>query len=154
MTQKRPLFLLDENLNRLAKWLRALGYDVSVYKKINTNKQIQLAIKERRILLTRDKKKALSKLKFHRVLIKSQNHFLQLQEIRELLDFQKELIFTRCLNCNKLLFAIEKTKIKGLVPQFIYNNFEDFKVCRRCGKIYWQGSHFAEMKKVIEKIFL
>ncbi|MCF7794205.1 MAG: Mut7-C RNAse domain-containing protein [Candidatus Cloacimonetes bacterium] len=153
MTQLKPRFLLDENLNRLAKWLRMLGYDAAVYKRISVQKQINLAIKERRLILTRNRKTAKSALKFNRVLIAEDNHIKQLQEIIDMIRYDEDLIFSRCLDCNKLLFDIDKKKIEELVPEYVFKNFHEFKVCRRCGRIFWQGSHFDDMKNKLLQLF-
>lgn len=153
MTHSQPRFLLDENLNRLAKWLRLLGYDAAVYKAISRQKQIHLANKEFRILLTRDKKTAKSKLDFHRIYIKSDDHIKQLKEIRNILQLDEDLTFSRCLECNKVLFEIRKAKIRDLVPPFIFDSFNEFKLCRRCGKIFWKGSHYKAMQQKLTEIF-
>ncbi|MDO9578196.1 MAG: Mut7-C RNAse domain-containing protein [Candidatus Cloacimonadales bacterium] len=153
MLALKPKFLLSENLNRLAKWLRLLGYDAAIYKAISTDKMINLANKERRILLTRSNKIAVRKEKFSRILIKSEFHTEQLKEIRSYLVFSREHIFTRCLICNKILFAISRDKVWNLVPEFVLNSIKEYKVCRKCGKIYWPGSHYKNMLEVLRNIF-
>ncbi len=150
----KPKFLLTENLNRLAKWLRMLGYDAAIYKSISFHNMIRLAVKERRIILTRSTKQAKSNLKFSRILIKADNHLQQLKELKEVISFNEHYIFLRCLLCNKLLIEIAKEKIKDLVPEFIYENQTDFKVCRKCGKIYWQGTHYKAMLAEIKNTLL
>jgi len=72
--EKRPKFLLAENLGKLAKWLRFLGYDAALYRKISLDNMIRIANKDNRIILTRSKKVAKNKRKFKRILIKSENH--------------------------------------------------------------------------------
>ena len=149
----KPKFLLTENLNRLSKWLRMLGYDATIYKSISLSNMIRLAVKERRIILTRSAKQAKSNLKFSRILIKSDNHFKQIKELKEIITFNEQYTFSRCLVCNKQLYGISKEKVKDLVPEFIYENQADFKVCRKCGKIYWQGTHYKVMLEVLKNIF-
>lgn len=153
MLPLKPRFLLSENLNRLAKWLRLLGYDAAIYKAISTDNMINLANKERRILLTRSNKIAVRKEKFSRVLIKSEFHLEQLKELCNYLIFSEEHVFTRCLICNKILFDISRDKIRNLVPEVVLNSINLYKVCRKCGKIYWQGTHYKSMLEMLEKIF-
>ncbi|HPR18649.1 MAG TPA: Mut7-C RNAse domain-containing protein [Candidatus Cloacimonadota bacterium] len=148
----RPRFLLTENLNKLARFLRMLGYDAVVYKSISSQKMIDLASKERRILLTRSHKTAKSKIHFSRILIKSVMPAKQLQEIASYLEIEDNYLFTRCLNCNKHLFEIEKQKISDLVPDPVFQSFDEFTVCRSCGKIYWKGTHYTDMKKQLAEI--
>ena len=150
----KPKFLLAENLNRLAKWLRMLGYDTAIYKSISFSNMIRLAVKERRIILTRSKKQAKSKLKFSRILIKTDNHLQQILELNEIISFNVKYIFSRCLLCNKQLSDIKKESFKELIPEFIYENHTDFKICRKCGKIYWQGTHYKSMLVELKKLLL
>lgn len=148
----KPKFLLDENLNRLAKWLRMLGYDAAVYKSINIHNKIRLVNRERRIYLTRDKTLAKKKEKFTRVLIKSEKHLEQLKEILDYISYNEEFVFTRCIDCNRILYDISKGKIKELIPPFVLENHSHFKVCRKCGKVFWMGTHYQEMKKELKNI--
>ena len=93
MIEKRPKFLLDEILSKLAKWLRILGYDGVIYKSISIEKKIAICIKERRIFLTRNKKIAGRKESFSRSFITSDNYERQLQEISDLLNLNEDLLF-------------------------------------------------------------
>ncbi|MBC8386041.1 MAG: Mut7-C RNAse domain-containing protein [Candidatus Cloacimonetes bacterium] len=146
-------FILSENLNRLAKWLRILGYDAVLYKSVHFNTMVRLAIKENRIFLTRSKKIVNSSLKFSRLLIKSDDHSEQLNELSELLEYKEEEIFSRCILCNKELYEIQKEKISHLIPKFVYETYSEFKICRKCGRIFWRGTHYQEMKNRLEKLF-
>ena len=130
-----------------------LGYDAAVYKSISIDKMIHLVGKEKRVLLTRSKQISSRKEKFSRVLIQSEFHIDQLKELRSYLKLNEEYLFTRCINCNKILYDISKDKIKDLIPEFIFNLIDEYKICRKCGKIFWQGSHYEDMLKVLNKIF-
>lgn len=149
----KPKFMLPENLNKLAKWLRVLGYDAMVVRKISMANMIRMANRDRRIILTRAHKFAYSPHRFRRHLIVSEDHLQQLEEILDLVDYNETELFTRCLECNRLLNSIEKSKIKQYVPYFIYENHDEFLYCRNCGKIYWPGTHYQNMKKKLEDIF-
>jgi len=149
----KPKFILTEDLGRLTKWLRMLGYDAEVYKSASFFTIIRLAKKERRIFITRSKKDLKSNQKISRVLIKSENYLEQLQEMKDYISFKDEHIFTRCLICNKSLFDISKKKIIDLIPEYIYQNHKDFKVCRKCGKIYWKGTHHKDMMNELRELF-
>ena len=152
MSENRKKFLLDGNLGRLAKWLRMLGYDVAVYKSISIEKKISLCTKERRIFLTRSNKIAKRKESFSRILIKAEKYDEQLQEISQLLELNSERLFSRCLKCNYRLQDILAEKIDGLVPESVMHNFSEFKICRKCGKIYWRGSHYDAMKSKLKNL--
>jgi len=146
-------FILAENLNKLARWLRLLGYDAVLYKSISFDNMIRIACKDRRILLTRSKKQSRSKKHFARHLIKEENHIEQLKEIKHLLVYDQERIFSRCMYCNKILYEIDKDKIRDKVPDYVWQNQDRFRVCRKCGRIYWLGTHTATIKKDLDKLF-
>ncbi|MCD4796516.1 MAG: Mut7-C RNAse domain-containing protein [Candidatus Cloacimonetes bacterium] len=150
MVLRKPNFLLDENLNRLAKWLRLLGYDAAVYKSISFHNAIRLANREHRIFLTRSRKLATSNQKFSRRLIMSVDHRDQLKELNDIVTVKEEYLFSRCILCNKKLFDISKEKIKELIPEFVYESLDEFKLCRKCGRIFWKGSHYKAIKKELK----
>jgi len=153
VSKKRPKFLLAENLGRLAKWLRILGYDAAIFPKISLHNRIRIAENDKRILLTRDKKEAKSKLKFRRVLIKSDDYLQQLREMKNLITFNEKYLFSRCSECNKPLAEIDKEKIKSQIPEYIYQSQNEFKICHFCGKIYWKGTHSELMLEKLKTIF-
>jgi len=153
MSEIPARFILTENLNRLAKWLRLLGYDAVLYKSISFHDLKRIAAKDRRIILTRDRKHLKIANTDKIILVKSVNHLEQLEEIKNFLSLQEEKLFTRCMLCNKLLYPISEDKIEKMVPEYIYKNHSDFKICRKCGKIYWQGTHYQKMLKTINEIF-
>src|SRR5436309_14843775 len=51
----KPRFLADCNVGRLARWLRALGYDASYHARIDDSELVREAAAENRVLLTRDR---------------------------------------------------------------------------------------------------
>lgn len=152
MTENRKKFLLDENLGKLAKWLRMLGYDAVVYKSISLEKKIYLCNKERRVFLTRSNKIAKRNENFSRILIRTEKYDKQLQEIQDLIELEDVILFSRCLECNSKLRKVQVEKIEDLVPENVRYNFSDFKICRKCGKIYWNGSHYEAMKSKLKNL--
>ena len=152
MAENRKKFLLDENLAKLAKWLRMLGYDVAIYRSINNEKKISLCNKERRVYLTRSNKIAKRKEIFSRMLIRTEKYDEQLLEMSHLLEFNNKMLSSRCLVCNDKLQKIQVEKIKDLIPKYVTDNFSDFKICRKCGKIFWNGSHYATMKSKLKNL--
>src|SRR5207245_5307383 len=50
----RPRFVADVMLGRLARWLRALGYDTAYVRDASDRQLLGLALREDRRLLTRD----------------------------------------------------------------------------------------------------
>ena len=79
----------------------------------------------------------------------------QLQEVITKLHLycQKSKMFTRCVVCNRILISVEKNAIKGNVPEYAFAAYTEFKQCAACGRIYWPGSHWGQINKVISRIY-
>ena len=46
--------MVDINVGRLAKWLRAMGYDTIFPKENGDNELVRIALRENQVLVTRD----------------------------------------------------------------------------------------------------
>ncbi|MEM1513453.1 MAG: Mut7-C RNAse domain-containing protein [Candidatus Thermoplasmatota archaeon] len=145
-------FLCDEMLGRLAKWLRIMGYDVLYLKNMEDEKIVEKAIKEDRILITRDKK--LAKKFKNSLYIEEKDINEQIKKVVEKLKIRidEENFLSRCTICNIEIEKIEKEKVKGKVPDNVFENMSEFWICKKCGRIYWAGTHWKNMKEKIEEI--
>lgn len=148
-----PKFIADVNLGRLARWLRLLGYDTLYYKSVSLLSLSNIARKEGRIFLTRSRKNVCLKIFDQTLLISSSNVSEQLNALSPFLTLSSERVFSRCSLCNRMLYEVEKEKVKNLVPEYVYQTSEQFKTCRNCGKIYWQGTHIKAMIDIVKGIF-
>jgi len=147
-----PKFLVDFMCGRLARWLRILGYDTEFIKDTSRHKIMMKSLAEQRIVLTRDTR--LSKKKVYKlILIKSDKIREQVRQvIKELnLKLKKEKFFSICSVCNKQVLQVEKEKVKGLVPLYVYQTVNEFYQCPECKRVYWQGSHYDLFLKEVEK---
>jgi uncharacterized protein with PIN domain len=145
-------FIVTRELGKLAKWLRILGYDSVYHDKKETSSLIIRALREERILLTRSP--ALEKYKGIRVVIVG--HDLvedQLEQVaRELgLPVDDKEMFRRCVECNTLLELRAKEDVRDKVPEYVFNTQECFKICPRCGKIFWKGTHWDMVKEWLDR---
>jgi uncharacterized protein len=61
--------------------------------------------------------------------------------------------FTRCLRCNGRLQPVPKDEVEHLLPPRTREHYRDFSRCPACARIYWQGSHYAQMKLFLDKAF-
>ncbi|UCB56743.1 MAG: Mut7-C RNAse domain-containing protein [Candidatus Omnitrophota bacterium] len=146
-------FILTKELGRLAKWLRILGYDASFYRQDNVSTLIITALREERIILTRNLR--ISRFPGPKiVIVKSDFVNKQIKQvIRQLkLKPRPKDMFRRCVICNVELKEIAKTRIKSKVPEYVYKTQKDFTNCPRCKKVYWQGTHWGNAKKYLGKI--
>ncbi|MDD5773091.1 MAG: Mut7-C RNAse domain-containing protein [bacterium] len=146
-------FIVDNMLGRLAKWLRIAGYDTLYFNSIEDDKLIDIALKENRIILTRDTRLIKRKLVKNYILINNDFWNNQLKELSEniKLDLSSNIL-TRCVFCNDILSQIEKEKVINKVPPYVFETQNIFLSCPKCERIFWQGTHFAEIKKVLNNI--
>ena len=146
-------FLVDFMLGRLGRWLVLLGEDAKYYRSPDEGGIIYRSLKEKRIILTRNRK--LSRRKALDIyLVKSEEFKEQLAEVINKFDITKDnkKIFSRCIECNQKLQTIQKEKVKKKVPAYVYETVEVFSVCDTCQKIYWKGTHSDLIKRVLTQI--
>jgi uncharacterized protein with PIN domain len=147
-------FICDDNLGKLAKFLRILGYDCLFFENILDRELLSLALKQDRLILTRDTKILKLKVAAKSLLIKSEDPYEQVKQVLSDLKLEPEKadFFSRCLVCNQVLERIEKEKIKDRVYPYVYQTQENFVICPKCKKIYWAGTHIEDMEKKLKRI--
>ncbi len=147
-------FILTPELGRLAKWLRIFGFDAVYVSETNYAFLLIRALRDNRIILTRNSS-FINKAKGIRLLrIKSEQLNQQLRQIfRELkLKPNPEEMFSRCVICNVVLEKVDKQYIKGMVPEYVFMTQEIFFLCPSCRRIYWSGSHWGNVSRVAESV--
>jgi len=138
-------FLCDEMLVRLARLLRAAGYDTYLAAGGEPDADlIRTARREGRILLTRDKRLAV--LAEESVLIRgfgvdAEAHTLT----REVVLDWEFAPFTRCVMDNAHLREPGEDELAA-IPTSARARGGPFRVCPACGRSYWPGSHVRRME--------
>jgi uncharacterized protein len=143
-------FVADTMLGRLAKWLRVLGYDTHYQSHYNPE-QLEHLVRADRRLITRDKKKR--SLDTRAVLLHHDTVGEQLVELMSLLRLETDPAgcFLRCLRCNAFLETVPEATAGERVPEYVfYENRGQIKVCRKCGRYFWPGSHRERMVKQLD----
>ncbi len=135
--------LCDHMLGTLAKWLRFMGHDTAYPGPLDDSELLAVAKREGRVLLTRDKELAARSPQAIRV--RSDDLEEQIREVASLLGLKVVDPLSRCSLCNAVLVASNPRDVKGLVPEEIRARHDTFWRCPTCGKVYWQGSHWARM---------
>jgi uncharacterized protein with PIN domain len=133
-------------LGRLARWLRAMGYDTLYPGQAADRQLLQLARAESRILITRDR--MLAHLAHPQgCLITAELIDDQIVEAvgRLALSPVETDWLSRCLECNARLEQREKAALSDLVPDHVLATQTEFMGCPGCGRIYWGGSHADRM---------
>jgi len=143
-------FLADAHLGGLARMLRMLGFDTLYENRIADREILELAAREQRVVLTRDREL----LKCREILRGCFVHALkpeaQLKEVAARYGLERHMrSFTLCLHCNLRLLPVDKATVQGCVPERIVAHYEIFVRCPRCGRIYWEGSHWKRMREIL-----
>jgi uncharacterized protein with PIN domain len=146
-------FFCDDNLGRLAKWLRTLGYDTRFQLTIEDGELVSVALKEDRIILSRDTKLSRFKIEDRYLLIQSEKPLEQLKQVVDhfKLKIDKDLLFSRCLVCNQVLKKVEKEKIKDRLYPYVYQTQDNYVYCSACDRIYWSATHVGRMTKKLRE---
>ncbi len=148
-------FVLDAHLGKLAKYLRLLGFDTLFSPQYQDAEIVDISLQEKRIALTRDKGLLKSSNLTHGYWVRATNPTEQTKEIIARFDLASQTKpFTRCLECNGELVAIDKKEIQAQLPAKTSEYYRDFYRCAGCGKIYWEGPHYQKMKQFVEKIMV
>lgn len=146
-------FIVDVNLGKLAQKLRLLGFDTLFRNDFEDDEIIEISLKEKRIILTRDKGILKQNVVTHGYFIRIDNPKKQLTEVIERFQLQNSFRpFSRCSNCNGELQEVPKSDLTAILPDDTLNYYHEFWKCSGCGKIYWEGSHFEKILKWIERL--
>jgi uncharacterized protein with PIN domain len=147
-------FILTKELGRLAKWLRIFGFDTIYYNNLNSSTLLLTALQENRIIVTRTAKMGVH-LGIRTVIIESDFLHEQLQQLFRELNIAPDVsqTFSRCVLCNETLLPIDKEQVKTKVPEFVYQTQDSFMSCSACKRIYWQGTHWGNVKQILKNVY-
>lgn len=153
-----PGFICDVHLWKLARRLRLLGFDAWFDKRWDDEELADIAHREKLILLTRDR----GLLKRNKVeqglLIRNTDPEKQVIEILQRLGIGKVVNpFTRCLLCGGILEPAAREdeffqkKLKPQIPAKILEWCGEYHFCVSCEKVFWKGSHYKKLTRLINK---
>ena len=147
---RNPKFILDVHLGKLAKYLRLLGFDTVYNNSLDDPEIIEKAQKEHRIILTRDLGILKNNKVTHGYWLRSQDSKKQLKEVIQRFDLKKNFnLFSRCTVCNGKIKKIDKETVKNRLFPKTYQEYDTFYQCKKCKKIYWEGSHYNNIKEFL-----
>lgn len=155
MVMKSPLrFATDASLGKLGRHLRAAGFDTRCEHQSRKTK-FWNAIGMDRIVLTRAT--AVRKRCANRghLFIRDNDPWRQMRQVvRELkIDAADLKPFSRCLDCNRRIRAVERLTIRCCVPDYVWQRHTSFQACDHCRRIYWPGSHHQRMGRRLANLF-
>ena len=149
-------FMVDAMFGRLARWLRIHGCDTLYDVELKNGQLINIAKKEERALLTRDKDVYSRAIKqgLKATYIDSLDFEFQLKQI--IRDYRITLNespkFARCPKCNSKLEIAEKKDLKVEIPERVKKAYNEFWVCKICHKVYWHGGHWKNISETVNKL--
>jgi uncharacterized protein with PIN domain len=148
-----PRFVLDGHLGRLAAYLRMLGFDCLYENNADDEQLAEIAAREGRILLSRDRRLLMRKSVTDGYCLRSLDSQEQLAEVVKRFDLARRAIpFHRCLRCNHVLEPVRREDVVDRLEPLTKKYFDEFHICPACGQIYWKGSHYERMQKIVGKI--
>lgn len=147
----RPRFSADEMLGSLARWLRLMGYDTSYERDSDDSDILKRAMLDDRTLLTRDKKLA-ERAKGRGMYLDALDLDDQIKEVILAFSLTFDENLSRCTACNGELMTVSMEEASKGVPEGALRSNEQFYRCRSCGKFYWKGSHWKNIRKKMEML--
>lgn len=147
---------MDTNVGKLARWLRMMGYDALFINPIDDEGLIAIALKEKRVLLTKDTQIMLRRVvtsgKLKALLIEDDDPKAQLRYVIEAMKLNRNRQFSLCLECNEPLIPKNKEEVRDLVPHYVFQTQSQYFQCSACHRIYWQGTHWQRMKRELDML--
>jgi hypothetical protein len=134
-----------------------MGYDTLFFRDIDDGHLVAMAMKEGRVVVTRDtqiaRRRVAASGNLRVILSRDDNPERQLlQVIKELKLDCRETQFSRCLECNRRLVPRSKEEVRDLVPPYVFRTQTQYMQCPSCKRIYWQGTHWQRMTRALEEI--
>ncbi|MCW4028437.1 MAG: Mut7-C RNAse domain-containing protein [Candidatus Bathyarchaeota archaeon] len=146
---------MDGMLGGLARWLRMLGQDVVYSTQLSDNELLELAKKEQRALLTRDLelyKRANSRgLDTFYVDDQTESGRLTVVAKRYGVPLNVNMNQANCPLCNTPLESAPKEQLADRLQKGTYNNYNQFWQCPHCKQVYWQGSHWKQIQRILKQ---
>ncbi len=157
MAEDTLRFIVDSNVGKLVKWLRMLGYDAVFFDGEDDAYMIDRALKEGRVILTRDtqvmKRGVITSGRLKAILIESDQPEPQVRQVIDTLHIDSQSrLFTVCLECNNPLEERSKEEVEQRVPPYVFQTQQQYMECPVCHRIYWRGTHWQAMLQKLERL--
>jgi uncharacterized protein len=139
-------FILDNHLGKLATQLRMAGFDASYPAGLTDAGLADLAVAQNRILLTHDRQLLMRRQIVYAYHVWSMDPATQLAEVLQRFGLASRIRpFTRCLVCNEPLADLAAETALPRVPAIIREQYQTYKTCPSCHRVYWPGIHYDNM---------
>jgi len=146
-------FVLDGHLGRLAAFLRLAGFDTAYRRDASDDELVATSSKQHRVLLTRDQALLKRRAVTHGSFVHATRPVEQLVEVITRFHLARlARPFTRCMRCNGELAPAGEVAIAARVPPRSRGCFSRFLQCQDCGKVYWEGSHYGRLRRLLDEV--
>lgn len=146
-------FMVDVNLGKLARRLRMLGFDTAYGNRLGDGEIVDIATREQRIILTRDRRLLFRKAVTHGYWVRSDDPDTQLGEIMQRLDLAAQVQpLQRCLACNGEIESVDREQVWSSLEPLTRRYYSEFYRCSSCHRVYWEGSHVEHMSAAIRRL--
>jgi uncharacterized protein len=146
-------FVADAHLGGLAHMLRMMGFDTLYDNHFHDDDIVAIAEQDGRIVLTRDRELLKRRAVTHGCYVHALKSEQQLREIVKRLDLTGSARpFTLCLHCNTPLHPVDKPSVFDRLPPKVQASYERFSTCDTCGRVFWEGSHWRNMRRVLDDL--
>ncbi len=146
-------FVADVHLGSLARFLRMLGFDTFYEHTCTPETLVAVSVSEGRVLLSRSRSLVRDPRVSHSLFVESPDPRTQLIGVMRHHHLTSSIHpFTRCIECNSPVVPIDRQAVLSRLPDSVRSRDLDFRMCRRCDRIYWDGSHVAHMRTFIDRV--
>jgi len=150
-------FIVDNNVGKLAKWLRIMGYDALLFSGEDDGRMVKVALAQNRVILTKDtqimRRRLVTSGRLKAILIEDDDVEAQLHQVVEALNLDYHFRpFSMCLECNQSLIEKDKDTVRELVPPYVLKTQGLYMECPSCHRLYWRGTHWQAMSRELEKL--
>jgi hypothetical protein len=151
-----PAFLCDCMLGGLAKWLRAAGYDALWQYHAEDSDLVRLAESRGLVFATSDAKimerRVIRQGSLRAVFVPRGLSATQMLEYVAA-HFALKRAEARCMACGGRLLVLTKEQVKDKAPPKAYARCDRFFLCARCGKLFWNGTHWTKITRCLDAVF-
>jgi uncharacterized protein len=138
------------HLGKLATLLRLAGFDAVI--EADDAALAAYGMPAGRVVLTRDVGLLKRAVVQHGYWVRHVEPERQLAEVLErfsLIDRMQP--FIRCLRCNGILTEAHAAAVADRVPPRTRECIHEFRECPGCRRVYWKGSHYDRLLRLIER---
>jgi uncharacterized protein with PIN domain len=149
-------FYADSMLGKLSRFLRFFGYS-TLYRSDESIERMIDRAKDNNLIVLSQSKQVIAKChkkEIEAYSLPTSSIEDQLSVLRTELDISLSIPPEKmlCSLCNSTITRKDKADIINEIPKGTANHYDDFWQCDECDKIFWLGSHWEDIKRIVERV--